>query len=198
MKNTQEFFDRLADTWEDQSFPPETRIRAAELAASFGIQKGATVLDVATGTGILHPFLLQAVGETGRVIAFDFSYNMLQKAKENPFGANIFCFQASAMDVPLPDVLCDTIVCFAAFPHFADKPRSLREMSRVAKKGAEIFIVHLMSRDELLKHHGSHSPVAGDTVPNAKEMRRMCQSAGLTDPQITDKPGLYLARTLKA
>ena len=68
MKKTQAFFDQLADTWEDQSFPPETRKRVAELAGTFGIEKGATVLDVATGTGILHPYLLRAAGESTKPI----------------------------------------------------------------------------------------------------------------------------------
>jgi ubiquinone/menaquinone biosynthesis C-methylase UbiE len=197
MKRKRQFFDQLADSWEDQSFPPETRKRVAELAVTFGIRQGAGVLDVATGTGILHPYLLRAVGESGHVFAFDFSYKMLQQTKKKARGANLYCFQASAMAIPLPAGLCDTIVCFAAFPHFADQLKALQEMARVAKKGAPIFIVHLMGRDELLKHHGNHSPVAGDTVPQAADMRRMCQSAGLTDPQITDKPGLYLARALK-
>ena len=197
MKKTQAFFDQLAASWEDQSFPPETRKRVVELVKTFGIQKGARVLDVATGTGILHPYLLRAVGESGRVLAFDFSYKMLREVKEKPVGANLYCFQASAMAIPVPTGLCDTIVCFAAFPHFADQLKALQEMARVAKTGAPIYIVHLMSRDELLKHHGTHSPVAGDTVPEALEMRRMCRSAGLTDPQITNKPGLYLARALK-
>ena len=197
MKKTQEFFDQLADTWEDQSFPPETRKRVAELADTFGIQAGAWVLDVATGTGILHPYLLRAVGESGRVFAFDFSYKMIQHAEKKPFGTHLHCFQASAMAIPLSAAMCDTIVCFAAFPHFADQLKALQEMARVAKKGAHIYIVHLMSRDELLKHHGNHSAVAGDTVPEEAQMRRMCRSAGLSDPHITDKPGLYLARAQK-
>ncbi len=71
-------------------------------------------------------------------------------------------------------------------------------MARVAQKGAPVIIAHLMSRNELLKHHGNHSPVAGDTVPKEMDMRRMCQPAGLTDPQITDKPGLNFATALKA
>lgn len=54
-----------------------------------------------------------------------------------------------------------------------------------------------MSRDELLKHHGNQSPVAGDTVPGEMDMRRMCESGGLTDLHITDQPGLYMARALK-
>jgi len=197
MKKTQDFFDQLADTWEDQSFPLDTRKRVAELTGTFGIRKGARVLDVATGTGILHPYLLRAVGESGRVFAFDFSYKMLQKANNKAPGANLYCFQASAMAVPLPNNLFDYIICFAAFPHFANQIKALQEMARVAKKGAPVIIAHLMSRDELLKHHGSHSPVAGDTVPEEMHMRRMCQSAGLTDPQITEKPGLYLAHALK-
>jgi len=197
MRKTQAFFDQLAESWEDQSFPPQTRKRIVELVNTFGIQKGAWVLDVAAGTGILHPYLLRAVGESGRVFAFDFSYKMLQQAKDKPFGANLDGFKARAMAIPLPVELCDTIVCFAAFPHFADQLKALREMTRVAKKGTPLIIAHLMSREELLEHHGNHSPVAGDTVPEAADMRRMCQSAGLTDPQITDKPGLYLAKAFK-
>ncbi len=197
MKKRQAFFDQLADSWEDQSFPPKTRKRVAELASAFGIQKGTRVLDVATGTGILHPYLLRAVGKSGCVLAFDFSYKMLQKAKNKPLGANLFFFQASAMEIPLPTGLCDSIVCFAAFPHFANQLKALLEMARVAKKGAPLIIAHLMSRDELLKHHGNHSPVAGDTVPEAADMRHMCQSAGLSDLQITEKPGFYLARAMK-
>ena len=198
MKKTQEFFDLLADTWEDQSFPMETRKRVSELVVAFGIKKGARVLDVGTGTGILHPYLLEAVGKSGQVFAFDYSFKMLKEATQKPSKLNLLCFQASAMAVPLTNNLFDYIICFAAFPHFANHIQALQEMARVAKKGAEIFIAHLMSRDELLKHHGSHSPVAGDTVPDAADMRRMCQSAGLTDPQITERPGFYLARALKA
>ncbi len=195
--NKKQFFDQLAVTWEDQNFPPETRKRVGELVDTFGIQEGDRVLDVATGTGVLHPYLLQAVGDSGHVIAFDYSLNMLLQAKKKPFGANLNCFQASAMAIPLPAGLCNKVVCFAAFPHFADQLRALQEMARVAKKGAPIYIAHLMSRDELLKHHGNHSPVAGDTVPEAADMRRMCRSAGLTDPHLTDKSGLYLVRALK-
>jgi ubiquinone/menaquinone biosynthesis C-methylase UbiE len=198
MKKTQEFFDRLADTWEDQSFPLETRKRVSELVVAFGIKKGASVLDVGTGTGILHPYLLEAVGKSGQVFAFDYSFKMLKEAKQKPSKLNLFCFQASAMAVPLPNKLFDYIICFAAFPHFANQIKALQEMARVAKKGAEVFIAHLLSRDELIKHHGTLCPVAGDTVPEEMDMRRMCKSAGLTDPHITEKPGFYLARALKA
>ena len=104
------------------------------------------------------------------------------------------------MAIPLTTEMCDTIVCFAAFPHFADQLKALREMTRVAKKGTPLIIAHLMSREELLEHHGNHnnhSPVAGDTIPVAADMKHMCQSAGLTDLHIADQPGMYLLRALK-
>ena len=197
MKKRQEFFDQLANTWEDQSFPLETRKRVSELVVAFGIKKGATVLDVGTGSGILHPYLLEAVGKSRHVFAFDYSFKMLRKAKQKPSKSNLFCFQASAMAVPLPHNLFDYIICFAAFPHFANQIKALQEIARVAKKGAEVFIAHLLSRDELIKHHGSHSPVAGDTIPEEVEMRQMLQQAGFTAAEITNRPELYLARGIK-
>ena len=187
----------MADIWEDQSFPLETRKRVSELVFAFGIKKGACVLDVGTGTGILYPYLLEAVGKSGQVFAFDYSFKMLKEATQKPSKLNLLCFQASAMAVPLPDNLFDYIICFAAFPHFANHIQALQEMARVAKKGAEVFIAHLMSRAELIKHHGSHSPVAGDTVPEEMDMRRIFQQAGFTDVEITNRPGLYLARGIK-
>ena len=38
--------------------------------------QGKNILDVGTGTGILHPYLLEAVGKSGQVFASDFSYNI--------------------------------------------------------------------------------------------------------------------------
>ena len=197
MKKTQEFFDQIAGTWEDKNFQLETRKRVSELIVSFGIKKGASVLDVGTGTGILHPYLLEAVGNSGQVIAFDYSFKMLKKAKQKPSQLNLLCFQASAMAVPLPNKLFDYIICFAAFPHFANQTKALQEMARVAKKGAVVIIAHLLSRDELIEHHGSYSPVAGDTVPEEREMRRMFQQAGFTAAKITNRPGLYLTKGIK-
>ena len=198
MKKKKEFFDQLADSWEDQGLPPETRKRVSELVVAFGIKKGARVLDVGTGTGILHPYLLEAVGKSGQVFAFDYSFKMLKEAKQKPSKLNLLCFQASAMAVPLPARLCDTIVCFAAFPHFANQLKALQEMARVAQKGAPVIIAHLMSRDELLKHHGSHSPVAGDTVPEELDMWSMFQSPGLTDPANNREAGILFSQGIES
>ena len=46
------------------------------------LEKGDTVLDLACGTGLNHEFLEDAVGSSGKIIAFDYSnLRILQAAK---------------------------------------------------------------------------------------------------------------------
>jgi ubiquinone/menaquinone biosynthesis C-methylase UbiE len=191
------FFDQEAQTWETRCYSEPVRARLVPLVEMFHIQRGARVLDMGTGTGILHSYLLEAVGETGQVVAFDLSFQMLQKVRKKPHSAHLVYFQASAMELPLQNNLFDLIICFATFPHFADKQAALREMARVAKRGAEVTIAHLLSRDELWRHHSTHPAVAQDRLPEDDAMRRLFVAAGLTTPDIHDEPGLYLARATK-
>ncbi len=196
MNRKKAYFNGLASTWEEKNIPLETRSRFSGLVNHFRIGHGDCVLDVGTGVGVLHPYLLARVGETGLLLALDLSFNMIRAAQKKSLGRNRLCFQASAIHIPLPDRVCDTVICFAAFPHFADKSRALREMARVARKGATLTIAHLMSSAELIVHHGSQGPVAGDRLPEETVMRKMFVDSGLTALEIRDEPGVYLARAL--
>ena len=130
-KSTRDYFDRMAVAWDKGRHADDFCRRLESLVALFGIPYGGRVLDVGTGTGILHPYLLAAVGKSGRVLAFDFSSCMLAEAlKKSPF-ENLACFQANVTAIPLPDRICDCVVCFAAFPHFDRKQLALQEMARV-------------------------------------------------------------------
>jgi ubiquinone/menaquinone biosynthesis C-methylase UbiE len=197
MNKTRDFFDQLASTWEAESFPPETRKKLEALVDTFEIQGGARVLDAGTGTGILHPLLLRAVGETGWVLAFDLSYEMIARAAKKTAPASLLCLQADSAKLPLASDTFDHIVCFAAFPHFADQRCALQEMARVAKKDGQLVIAHLMSRAEIAHHHDSHPSVAGDHLPKESRLRRMLSDAGWRAMEITDEPGQYLARANK-
>jgi ubiquinone/menaquinone biosynthesis C-methylase UbiE len=77
----------------------EEGISALDLAA------GMTVLDVACGTGFNFPFLVEAVGPKGRVIALDISQGMLTKAKERAHKngwKNIEFIQGDVCQIRLP------------------------------------------------------------------------------------------------
>ena len=187
------FFDVRAAKWEENCYPPSVRARLAPLVASFDLPRGGAVLDMGTGPGTIVPYLQQALGTGGCVFPFDLSFEMLRqaKAKRSPFDPSPV--QATAMQLPFRDACFDAVVCFAAFPHFADKGLALAEMARVARDGASIYIAHLLSRAELLAHHGGHSAVAKDALPDEAAMRALFAQAGLPDPAIIDEPGRYLA-----
>jgi demethylmenaquinone methyltransferase/2-methoxy-6-polyprenyl-1,4-benzoquinol methylase len=52
-----------------------------EAISVLNLQKGMTVLDVACGTGLNFPYLYEAVGAEGRIIAIDIAPGMLERAK---------------------------------------------------------------------------------------------------------------------
>lgn len=191
------FFDARAANWEADCYPPPIREKLPALVASFNLPSGATVLDMGTGPGTLVPYLQDAIGPAGHVFPFDLSLEMLRQVQVKLGPAAPPPVQATAMRLPFRDAGFDAVVCFAAFPHFEDKGLALSEMARVAKPGARIIIAHLLSRAELLAHHGTHNAVARDALPEEGRMRDLFLSAGLPDPDIVDMPGRYLARCRK-
>ena len=191
------FFDARAQHWETTCYPPPVREKLPSLVASFALPVGGAVLDMGTGPGTLVPYLLEAVGPAGRVFPFDLSLEMLRQAKAKLGPARPAPVQATAMRLPFRQASFDAVVCFAAFPHFEDKGVALSEMARVAKPGASVIIAHLLSRAELMAHHGGHSAVARDALPEEGPMRELFLQAGLPAPDIIDQPGRYLAQSRK-
>ena len=188
-----DYFDRKAGGWDRDTKGDDLCRRLEALVSGFGIPHGGWVLDVGTGTGILHPYLLSAVGETGWVMAFDFSSCMLAEAMRKSCSEHLACFQADVTAIPLADGTCDSVICFAAFPHFDRKQKAMREMARVTKPGGRIAIAHLMSRRQIARHHDANPEVMGHYLPSDERMRQLFSNAGLDLVSIEDAPGRYLA-----
>lgn len=193
-RSTRGYFDRMAQRWDDFGDAEVLRKRLEPLVAMFDIPHGSIVLDVGTGTGILHPWLSAAVGTSGKVLAFDLSSCMLERALMKRSSHNLVCFQADVTAIPLPEKTCDCVVCFAAFPHFYNKLKALQEMARVTKSGGRVLIAHLMCRRQLARHHHSSPEVADHCLPPEGEMERLFSEAGLEKIAIQNKPGLYFAQ----
>lgn len=183
------FFDNLACGWEERNYPPELRQQAAEMVFGLGIERGQTILDVGCGQGILLPFLRNAVGEDGRLIALDASVAMLEGVAERDAGT--VAVHASAEQMPLIDGYVDAVLCFSAFPHFSDKPAAAREFYRVLKPGGRAYVLHIGGREFINRLHDMYEAVAGDHLPSEHGMRVLFTEAGFSATELDESETHY-------
>ena len=189
-----EFFNHHARKWDElyyQNEPAELK----ELIKRFQIRKGDWILDVGTGTGILLPYLSRLTGEEGKLFALDYSSEMLSVAESKLPHKGIEFINSNVENMPFDDEIFDRVICFACFPHFGNKLKSLKEMSRVLKKGGKLFIAHLLSSQEIKEHHsGAGEEIKDDVLPEKSAMIKMMTELKFKNIQIVDQPSLYLAQ----
>ena len=114
---------------------------AEVLIDAVGVQPGAEVLDVASGTGVVARLAAARAGTSGRVVASDISGAMLAHAANvaAPAGsAPIDYLEASVTELPLDDGSFDVVLCQQGMPFFTDRPGAAAEMLRVLRPGGTI------------------------------------------------------------
>ncbi len=187
------FFDQIAPHW-DLSFTAEDFERLPRVLDTLPIRPGMSILDLGCGTGIMFDYLRRKVGNSGSVVGIDLSSKMALKARQNfPF-ENIDILAAEAGHLPFAESVFDMAIAFSAFPHFTDQQKAISEAHRVLRKGAPLYIIHLLSSRELAEvHHRAGGAVEHDCLPSKEDLHRMLSAGGFTDISIDDQPSLYLA-----
>jgi len=188
----QEYFDQLAPTW-DQELTGERLNCLSNIVKELSIEPGYCVLDIGSGTGVLLPFLTEELGNEGKIIALDFSAEMLCQAKAKNFQPIVDFAQADVLAIPLVDNSANLAMCNSAFPHFDDKSRALKEITRVLRKNGRLVICHTMSRKMINQLHQSiGGAVANDLLPDEFQLKRLIKQAGLKIIHFEDGPERYL------
>jgi ubiquinone/menaquinone biosynthesis C-methylase UbiE len=196
--NRNKYFNQASNTWEDKYHSPKLEVFINKLIPKIGIKPGHVILDVGTGTGILIPFLLQAVGPSGSITAIDYAEQMITKCRSNySHLRNVTIAIQDIENLTLPSESFDAVTCFRVFPHLERKAKALGHLNRVLKHGGKLIIAHAHSSTELKKVHRSSECVADDCMPEAKFMKRMLNNAGFGRIHIDDKPGYYLCLSQK-
>ncbi|MCJ7670299.1 MAG: methyltransferase domain-containing protein [Dehalococcoidia bacterium] len=188
----QEYFDQLATTW-DKEFTRERLKCLGNIVKELGIKPGYYVLDIGSGTGVLLPFLIAELGDEGKIVALDFSAEMLGQAQAKNFPPIVGFAQADVLAIPLADNSVDLAICNSVFPHFNDKVKALKEIAKVLRNNGRLVICHTMSRAMLNQLHQSVGGiVASDLLPDEFQLRGLIKQAGLRVTHFEDSPERYL------
>ena len=198
MEDKKDFFDRHAARWDETLQYRDKADQLSEVVTWFGLAEGQSVLDVGTGTGILLPFLSDAIGLEGELIAIDFAFNMLGEAKQRFCKGDKTVVNASVEAIPFRSDRFDRVTCFSAFPHFPNKVKAVHEMVRVLKPKGRVFIAHLHSVEEIDQlHQQAGGAVCHDHLPPPERVRALMVESGLQEVSVSNQPGKFLAQGQK-
>ena len=127
----------------------EARQKPKELIARLGLAQGMTVADIGTGVGFMLPYLAEAVGAPGKVIAEDIFPDFLAKAKENAAakGLNgVEFIHGTERSAKLPAGSTDIALILDAYHHFDYPAEMLASIHAGLKPGGRLVIVDFYKR----------------------------------------------------
>lgn len=151
-KSTKEYFDTVADKWDTMCLHNPEKIAAILTLAQ--IQKNSRILDIATGTGILIPYLLEV--EPEEIVAIDLSEQMIAQAQKNHNQSRVRFEAANFYEFDQTNF--DFAIAYSAYPHFSDKEVFAQQLAVCLKPNGRFMIAHSESKEAI---NGRHS---GDQV----------------------------------
>jgi len=193
-----QFFNDHAERWRDMWYkdPATGHYNKHDndferLFSLLPLKRGDHMLDTGCGSGILVPFMLERITETGILYELDYAEKMIETNRSLHTGKNIRFIVADAENAPLDDASCDAVICFSCFPHFQDKEKAMRALARILKPHGVFAVSHFDSSKGINKHHESCHAVMHDHLPDEANMRALFQKVALNIEVFIDEPGFY-------
>lgn len=192
MNQTKDFFDSYADKWDEVNRYEKPKEAFEYLVSLLKIGKGSKVVDLGCGTGVLIPYLLEAIGNDGLIYAVDVSDKMLERFSQKFKAKNIKPLVLKAEELNKINDNVDAVICFSTFPHIDDKEQAIKEISNVLKPGGRFLITHFSSRSEINTFHaGLPEPICYHILPDEGTIRRMLGKYDLDVMKFADEPSKY-------
>lgn len=144
-----EMFDAIADRYDLLNRLMSLGIDQGwrrKAVAALQVPAGGRVLDLATGTADLA-ILIATTHPTCSVVGVDPSTKMLEvgrsKVEKAGLSPRVTLEVGSAESLPFEDASVDAVSIAFGIRNVPDRPRALREMARVTRKGGRVVILEL-------------------------------------------------------
>ena len=186
------FFDRIAPSWDALGEDYTQTACFRRWLARVGCLAGRSVLEIGCGTGTVLPWLCDAVGSTGRVVALDLSDEMLSQARARCAGHSPHFCQGEARRLPFADAGFDAVFVINTFPHLTPREQVLEELRRILRPGGCLSITHFCGRAFI---HALHREVAeevrNDILPSASELGGILRRFGFELQRCREDENFY-------
>ena len=195
MKQIIEFFDRLSETWDNDT--EVNCIRINHIIDVADIKPHAEVMDAGTGTGILIPFISERL-DGGHIYAVDISTGMLAKAEAKFGDRSDVTFSIFNIEEDNSDKLFDNILLYSMYPHLRRPINTIEWLYKMnLKPGGTITIAHSQSKEEINGLHNHNGPVHSNHLVEAEVLRRAYMKRGLNVDLTEDNDTCYIIRLRK-
>ena len=129
-----------AKIYEEQKVPTVFRPLAELTLQRVDVPKGARIIDVACGTGIVARLLSEKVGDSGSIVGVDLNAVMIEAAQRYSQVSNIEWRQGDVVNLPFEDNNFDLAFCQQGLQFFPDKIAALNEVRRVLAPGGSLVL----------------------------------------------------------
>lgn len=189
-------FSRTASTY-GQVGPPFFDYFAEKLIDFIDISVGATVLDIATGTGAALRAAGSATGRTGTVVGVDISPDMVLRAKEIAAFDGVANVNFCVMDgekLGFSGESFDVVLCAMSMMFFPDVSKVIEQVTTLLRRPGKIGISTFGGQDdvskrivELARDYGVSKRLIWTPLRTEKEHRELLGRFGFEEIRTTSE-----------
>jgi SAM-dependent methyltransferase len=109
--------------------------------AGFDVRGSKRILDAGCGNGRYSRFLLRAADDDAIITGFDYSQQMLHRARSRLGEDRVSLVAADLTRLPYADATFDAIVCGWVLEHLPDPTPGVKQLARVLQPGGKLLLM---------------------------------------------------------